>query len=82
MNDFSEINDPNIYIQDGPLACYCSHVRGMIYGHLNFEDYTIIIEDDAFISNTENIEKLEELRLRGLLTEEEFTIQKMKISRL
>jgi len=32
--------------------------------------------------NTENIEKLEELRLRGLLTEEEFTIQKMKISRL
>ncbi len=57
MNDFSEINDPNIYIQDGPLACYCSHVRGMIYGHLNFQDYTIIIEDDAFISNTENIEK-------------------------
>jgi len=30
----------------------------------------------------ENIEKLEELRLRGLLTEEEFNIQKMKISRL
>ena len=57
MNDFSEINDHNIYIQDGPLACYCSHVRAMIYGHLNFDDYTIIIEDDAFISNTENIEK-------------------------
>lgn len=32
--------------------------------------------------NNENIEKLEELRLRGLLTEEEFAIQKMKISRL
>lgn len=29
----------------------------------------------------EHLEKLEELRLRGLLTDEEFTIQKMKISR-
>jgi TM2 domain-containing membrane protein YozV len=37
---------------------------------------------DLNTKNTENIEKLEELRLRGLLTEEEFTIQKMKISRL
>ena len=32
--------------------------------------------------NTENIEKLEQLRLRGLLTDEEFNVQKMKISRL
>ncbi len=59
MNDFSEFNDPNIYIQDGPLACYCSHVRSMIYGYTNFSpsQYTIIIEDDVFISNTEKIEK-------------------------
>jgi tRNA A-37 threonylcarbamoyl transferase component Bud32 len=55
QNDFSEWNDSNIYIQDGPLACYCSHVRAMIYGYLNFENYTIIIEDDAYIANTEKI---------------------------
>lgn len=54
---FSNINDNNINIQDGPLACYCSHVRAMIYGYLNFNDYTIIIEDDLSIINTENIEK-------------------------
>ncbi len=57
MNEFSEFNDPNIYIQDGPLACYCSHVRGLIYGYTTFNNYTIIIEDDAFVSNTINIEK-------------------------
>lgn len=57
INDFSEINDKNIKIQDGPLACYCSHVRAMIYGYLNFEDYTIIIEDDLLVANTEKIEK-------------------------
>lgn len=32
--------------------------------------------------NAENIEKLEQLRLKGLLTDEEFNVQKMKISRL
>ena len=57
INEFSEINDPKVLIQDGPLGCYCSHLRAMIYGYLNFEKYTIIIEDDISITNTENIEK-------------------------
>lgn len=57
MNAFSEFSDSNIHIQDGPLACYCSHMRAIIYGFLNFKDYTIIVEDDIFISNTKNIEK-------------------------
>ena len=57
INNFSEINDPNIYITDGPLACYISHLRAMIYGYLNFKDYCIIMEDDATITNTENIKK-------------------------
>ena len=57
INEFSELNDTHILIQDGPLACYCSHVRSMIYGYLHFEDYTIITEDDILISNTENINK-------------------------
>jgi hypothetical protein len=57
MNEFSEFNDQNIHIQDGPLACYCSHVRGLIYGYTTFNNYTIIIEDDVFVSNTLNIEK-------------------------
>ena len=57
INHFSEVNDPNIYIQDGPLACYCSHLRSMIYGYLNFKDYTIIVEDDILIKNTHNIEQ-------------------------
>ena len=57
IDDFSSISDENIYIQDGPLACYCSHLRAMAYGYLNFEDYTIIVEDDISIANTENIEK-------------------------
>ena len=57
MTEFSDFTDSNIYIQDGPLACYCSHVRAMIYGYLHFEDYTVITEDDILISNTENISK-------------------------
>ncbi len=57
INDFSEFNDKNIVIQDGPLACYCSHLRSMIYGYLNFSDYTIIVEDDVLISNTAKIEQ-------------------------
>ena len=56
MNIFSEFNDKNISIQDGPLACYCSHVRAMMYGYLNFKDYTIICEDDVSITNTYKIE--------------------------
>ena len=57
MDIFSEMSDPNIYIQDGPLACWCSHVRSMIYGYLHFKEYTIIVEDDILIANTKNIEK-------------------------
>ena len=57
ISEFSELNDTNILIQDGPLACYCSHIRAMIYGYLHFEDYTIITEDDILIANTENINK-------------------------
>jgi hypothetical protein len=56
IDDFSESNDININIQDGPLACYCSHLRAMIYGYYNFTDYTIIVEDDLSIINTELIE--------------------------
>jgi hypothetical protein len=57
INKFSEISDKNIFIQDGPLACYCSHIRSMMYGYLNFKDYTIICEDDIFIGNTALIEE-------------------------
>jgi GR25 family glycosyltransferase involved in LPS biosynthesis len=57
INEFSEINDPGVQIQDGPLGCYCSHLRAWIYAYLNFEDYVIVAEDDIAITNTENIEK-------------------------
>jgi GR25 family glycosyltransferase involved in LPS biosynthesis/predicted Ser/Thr protein kinase len=55
INEFSEINDNGVQIQDGPLGCYCSHLRALIYGYLNYEDYTIICEDDISITNTEKI---------------------------
>jgi predicted Ser/Thr protein kinase len=62
MNIFSEFSDENIYINDGPLACYCSHVRGIIYGYLNFKNYTIITEDDFHINDTKGIlEKLQKV---------------------
>lgn len=57
ITEFSEINDPNVQIQDGPLGCYCSHLRALIYGYLNFQDYTIICEDDISIVNTDKIKK-------------------------
>jgi tRNA A-37 threonylcarbamoyl transferase component Bud32 len=57
LDIFSVFTDPNIMIQDGPLACYCSHVRGMIYGFLNFTDYTLIVEDDFHVNDTELILK-------------------------
>jgi len=57
INEFSEINDSGVQIQDGPLGCYCSHLRAMIYGYLNYEEYTIICEDDISITNTEKIKK-------------------------
>jgi predicted Ser/Thr protein kinase len=52
---FSVFDDQNIMIQDGPLACYCSHVRGIIYGFLNFSNYTIIVEDDFHINDIDSI---------------------------
>ena len=55
LNSFSEFDDPNIIIQDGPLACYCSHVRALIYGYLNFDSYTIIAEDDLNIYDINSI---------------------------
>ena len=55
MNEFSEVNDDNINIQEGPLGCYCSHIRALIYGYLNFNDYVIIAEDDLLIMNSDNI---------------------------
>jgi GR25 family glycosyltransferase involved in LPS biosynthesis len=57
IDDFSQVSDPNIYIQDGPLACYISHLRAMIWGYHNNKDYTIITEDDISITNTEYIEE-------------------------
>jgi predicted Ser/Thr protein kinase len=56
---FSDINDEEIFIQDGPLACYVSHLRCMINSFLTngYEGYTIIIEDDIHITNTENMVK-------------------------
>lgn len=57
INMFSELNDNNIYIQDGPLACWCSHLRAMIYGYLNFNKYTIVSEDDISVVNTKLIEE-------------------------
>ena len=55
INHFSEPDDENIKIQSGPLACYCSHVNAMIYGYNNFENYTIICEDDIYVDCTDNI---------------------------
>lgn len=57
MDEFSFLNDNNIHIQDGPLGCYVSHLRSMIYGYTNFNDYTIICEDDISIANTELMEQ-------------------------
>jgi tRNA A-37 threonylcarbamoyl transferase component Bud32 len=56
---FSDVKDDNIYIQDGPLACYVSHLRCMIHSYLEngFDSYTIIAEDDIHITNTENMIK-------------------------
>ncbi len=55
IDEFSETNDPNVRIQDGPLGCYISHLRAMIHGYQNFNDYTCIVEDDIAITNTEKI---------------------------
>ena len=56
INQFSEPDDVFIKIQSGPLACYCSHVNAMIHGYCNFENYTIICEDDINIDSIGNIE--------------------------
>jgi len=57
INDFSEVNNKGVNLQDGPLGCYCSHLRAMIYGYLSGSDYTVICEDDISITNTKNIEE-------------------------
>lgn len=57
INEFSEPSDTNIKIQSGPLACYCSHVKALMHGYLNFSDYTIIVEDDISIDDVTKIEK-------------------------
>jgi len=57
INEFSEVNNPGVHLQEGPLGCYCSHLRAMIYSHMRGSDYTIIMEDDISITNTENIQK-------------------------
>jgi len=53
----------------------------MLFLNNNFRLSGQNIKDEPLL-NSENIEKLEQLRLRGLLTDEEFNVQKMKISRL
>lgn len=55
LNDFSEISDSNIAIQDGPLACYCSHLRAWIYAYYHFSDYVLVVEDDLAVVNTDKI---------------------------
>lgn len=57
MDIFSNFNDPNIHIQDGPLACYCSHLRALIYGYLHFQNYTLIVEDDLHINSIDLIKE-------------------------
>jgi len=57
MDDFSEIQDPHIQIQEGPLGCYCSHLKAMMYGFLSGTDMTFIVEDDISILNTETIQR-------------------------
>ena len=57
INEFSETNIPDIKIQAGPLACFCSHVKSMIYAYHNFSNYTIIVEDVISIDNIDNIQK-------------------------
>lgn len=57
IDDFGFTNDKNIHIQGGPLACYTSHLRSLIWGYTNFKDYTIICEDDIYIANTELVEE-------------------------
>lgn len=56
-DDFSNFNDTNIKIQCGPLACYVSHLRAMIYAYQNSADYFAVIEDDINIINTVDIQK-------------------------
>ena len=57
LDSFLLTNDPNIHIQGGPLGCYVSHLRAMIYGYTNFTDYTIICEDDISVTNASLMEQ-------------------------
>lgn len=47
INEYVKIDDINNY----------SHLKALIHGYLNFENYTIVVEDDIYISD---IAKLEE----------------------
>lgn len=62
INEFSEANHEWVTIQEGPLGCYCSHMRAIMHGLNHFDDYTVVIEDDAIITDTnlirEGIEKI------------------------
>ena len=57
INLFSEVNDLNIILQGAPLACYCSHVKALMHGYYNFDEYTIIAEDDIVISNSNKLQE-------------------------
>jgi len=54
VNAYSEVSDPQIRIQDGPLACFISHVRALLWG-MNTRPigYTLVLEDDFVITNTQ-----------------------------
>lgn len=49
---FSTPSDPAIHIQDGPLACYCSHLRAMIGAYMQGADAVLICEDDMMVADT------------------------------
>jgi GR25 family glycosyltransferase involved in LPS biosynthesis len=57
LNEISQVNDKNINIRGGPLGCYISHLRAMIHGYQNNSDYTMLMEDDIIVYNTEIIEQ-------------------------
>ena len=65
VNSYSELSDPQIRIQDGPLACYVSHVRAILWGmNMRPTGYTLILEDDFVITNTQALAD----GLRGIIS--------------
>lgn len=64
VNSYSEVTDPKIKIQDGPLACFISHVRALLWGITTRPTgYTLILEDDFVVTNTQALSD----GLRGIL---------------